>query len=79
MVKNTSLILSPSSIQRAPPLLDPCYVGEIYREEEAVERGFHGRRGQRAKGKGGGAAKCVGGEKGGGGSQEGANGGKGDH
>jgi hypothetical protein len=23
------LILSPSSIQRAPPLLDPCCVGEI--------------------------------------------------
>jgi hypothetical protein len=31
-----------------------------------MERGFHGRRGRPAKGKGGGAAKCVG-EKGGGG------------
>jgi hypothetical protein len=29
MGKNISLILSPSSIQRAPPLLDPCCVGEI--------------------------------------------------
>jgi hypothetical protein len=29
-----------------------------------MERGFHGRRGRPAKGKGGGAAKCVG-EKGG--------------
>jgi hypothetical protein len=27
MGKNISLILSPSSIQRAPPLLDPCCVG----------------------------------------------------
>jgi hypothetical protein len=31
-----------------------------------MERGFHGRRGRPAKGKGGGAAKCVGGERGGG-------------
>jgi hypothetical protein len=29
-----------------------------------VERGFPGRRGRPAKGKGGGAAKCVGGERG---------------
>jgi hypothetical protein len=29
-----------------------------------VERGFHGRRGQPAKGKGGGATKSVGGERG---------------
>jgi hypothetical protein len=29
MGKNVSLILSSSSIQRAPPLLDPCCVGEI--------------------------------------------------
>jgi hypothetical protein len=27
MGKNISLILSSSSIQRAPPLLDPCYMG----------------------------------------------------
>jgi hypothetical protein len=27
MGKNISLILSPSSIQRAPPLLDPCCTG----------------------------------------------------
>jgi hypothetical protein len=27
MGKNISLILSPSSIQRAPPLLDPCCMG----------------------------------------------------
>jgi hypothetical protein len=33
-----------------------------------MERGFHGRRGRPAKGKGGGAAKCVG-EKGGGGKK----------
>jgi hypothetical protein len=77
MVKNISLILSPSSIQRAPPLLDPCCVGEIWREEEAMERGFHGRRGRPAKGKWGGVAKSVGGERGGG--QEGAKGGKGQH
>jgi hypothetical protein len=38
MGKNISLILSPSSIQRAPPLLDPCCVEKISREEEAVER-----------------------------------------
>jgi hypothetical protein len=29
MGKNISLILSPSSIQCAPPLLDPCCVEEI--------------------------------------------------
>jgi hypothetical protein len=29
-----------------------------------VERGFHGRRGRPAKGRGEGVAKCVGGEKG---------------
>jgi hypothetical protein len=29
MGKNISLILSSSSIQRAPPLLDPCCVGGI--------------------------------------------------
>ena len=42
-----------------------------------MERGFHGRRGRPAKGKWGGVAKSVGGERGGG--QEGAKGGKGDH
>jgi hypothetical protein len=31
-----------------------------------VERGFHGRRGRPTKGRGEGAAKCVGGERGGG-------------
>jgi hypothetical protein len=38
MGKNISLILSSSSIQCSPPLLDPCCLGEIQRKEEAVER-----------------------------------------
>jgi hypothetical protein len=38
MGKNISLILSPSSIQRAPPLLDPCCVGGDLEGGETVER-----------------------------------------
>ena len=55
MGKNISLILSSSSIQRAPPLLDPCCVGGD------LEGG--GSSGGWLQGEGGGAAK--GGEKGG--------------
>jgi hypothetical protein len=64
MGKNISLILSPSSIHRAPPLLDPCCVGgdpegggscgEVLPWEERAA----------SQGEGEGAAKCVGGERG---------------
>jgi hypothetical protein len=57
MGKNISLILSPSSIQRAPSLLDPCCVGGDLEgggsrgeglpwEERAVSQGERGRGGQ---------------------------------
>jgi hypothetical protein len=57
MGKNISLILSPSSIQRAPPLLDPCCVGGDLEgggsrgeglpwEERAANQGERGRGGQ---------------------------------
>jgi hypothetical protein len=56
MVKNISLILSPTSIQCAPPLLDPCYVGGDLEgggshgeglpwEERAASQGERGRGG----------------------------------
>jgi hypothetical protein len=59
MGKNISLILSPSSIQRAPPLLDPCCVGGDL--EGGVSRGEgRGRlpKGRRGRGRGA-AAKGV--------------------
>jgi hypothetical protein len=57
MGKNISLILSPSSIQRDPPLLDPCCVGRDLEgggsrgeglpwEERAASQGERGRGGQ---------------------------------
>ena len=48
MGKNTSLILSSSSIQRAPPLLDPCCVGG-----DLEGGGSSGGRLQRGRGRGG--------------------------
>jgi hypothetical protein len=59
MGKNISLILSPSSIQRAPPLLDPCCVGG-----DLKGGGSHGEgrgwlpKGRRGRGRGA-AAKGV--------------------
>jgi hypothetical protein len=69
MGKNISLILSPSSIQRASPLLDLCCVGgdlegggscgeELPWEERAASQGERGRGGQ-----------VCGGRKGGGGQE----------
>jgi hypothetical protein len=68
MGKNISLILSPSSIQRAPPLLDPCYVGGDLEgggshgggmpwEERVSSQGERGRGGQMGGGERGAAKK----------------------
>jgi hypothetical protein len=72
MGKNISLILSPSSIQCAPPLLDPCCVGgdlegggSHVEDRGQLPKGRRGRgRGAAAKrgGKGGGCNKLGEGE-----------------
>jgi hypothetical protein len=60
MGKNISLILSPSSIQRAPPLLDSCCMG---RDLEGGGSRGEGRgrlpKGRRGRGRGRGAAAKV--------------------
>jgi hypothetical protein len=71
MGKNISLILSPSSIQRAPPLLDPCYVGGDLEGGGSHGEG-RGRLPKGRRGRGRGAAKCLWGERGG--DQEGQKG-----
>jgi hypothetical protein len=74
MGKNISLILSPSSIQHAPPLLDPCCVGEDLEgggsrgeglpwEERAASQGERGRGGQMCGGRKGGGQEGQKGEK----------------
>jgi hypothetical protein len=74
MLKNTSLILSPSSIQRAPPLLDPCCVGGDLEgggsrgeglpwEERAASQGERGRGAQVGGGRTGAAKKGQKGER----------------
>jgi hypothetical protein len=74
MVKNTSLTLSPSSIQRAPPLLDPCCVGGDLEgggsrgeglpwEDRAASQGERGRGGQVCGGERGAAKKGQNGER----------------
>jgi hypothetical protein len=77
MGKNISLILSPSSIQRAPPLLDPCCVGGDLEGEESRGEGLPWEERAASQGERGRGGQVCGGESGG--RPRRANGGKGHH
>jgi hypothetical protein len=80
MGKNISLILSSPSIQRAPPLLDPCCAGGDLEGGGSRGEGLPWEeRTASPRGKEGGAAKCGRGGGGRGDGQVGAKGEKGHH